>query len=96
MHKHLTNLTTSQVKTSGPIESWHSALKNWNEARKLRKQERERAEIISHLTPHILYDIGESDCRPSRATSHIWDNNPYRLLVDVMMSRKPSEFDPRR
>jgi hypothetical protein len=75
MHKHLTNLTTSQTKTNGPIRSWYSVLKNWSEARKLRKQESERAEFVSHLTQHIRYDLGETDCIRRRTTSDIWDNN---------------------
>jgi hypothetical protein len=60
------------------------------------KEERKRDEIVSRLTPWILYDIGESDCRPRRSKSDVWDSNPYRLLIDAIMSRSPSEFDPRR
>ena len=82
MHKRLTNLTTSQDKTSSPVESWYSALKTWDE-------------IVSQLTPRILYDIGEIDCMPRHSKSDVWDSNPYRLLIDAM-SRSPSEFDPRR
>jgi hypothetical protein len=75
MHKHLTNLTTSQTKKNGPLRSWHSVLKNWSEARKLRKQESERAEFVSHLTQYIRYDLGETDCIRRRTTSDIWDTN---------------------
>jgi hypothetical protein len=96
MHKHMANLTTFHPKTDGPGSSWYSALKTWREARRLHKAERERAEIVSQLTPQILYDIGEIDCRPLRSTLPIWDNDPYRLLIEAVMSRNPSEFDPRR
>jgi len=96
MHKHLTNLTTFHAKTSSPVGSWYSALKSWSEAHRFRKEERKRDEIISQLTPRILYDIGESDCRPRYSKSDVWDSNPYRLLIDAIMSRSPSEFDPRR
>jgi hypothetical protein len=96
MHKHMANLTTFHPKTNSPSRSWYSALRTWREARQLHKAERKRAEIVSELTPQILYDIGEIDCRPLRSTSPIWDDNPYRLLIEAMMSRNPSEFDPRR
>jgi hypothetical protein len=83
MHKHLTNLTAFEAKTSNPVGSWDSALKSWDE-------------IVSQLTPQILYDIGEIDCRPRHAKSDVWDCNPYRLLIDAIIPRSPSESDPRR
>jgi len=89
MNKHLANLTIFQPKTDSTIGYWRSALNRWREARQLRKAESARAEIVSQLTPQILYDIGETDCRPLRSTLPIWDNNPYRLLIEAM-------FDPRR
>lgn len=64
MHKHPTNLTTIYAKTTDSAGPWYSALKNWSEVRRLRKEERMRSEILSQLPPSILYDIGESDCRP--------------------------------
>ena len=96
MHKHLANLTIFHPKTDSPSSSWYSAFRTWREARQLHKAERKRAEILSELTPQILYDIGEIDCRPLRPTLPIWDNNPYRLLIEAVISRNPSEFDPRR
>jgi hypothetical protein len=71
MTKHLTNLTSFHAKTNRPIGSWHSALKNWREARSLHKQEMERAEFVAHLTHHNRYDIGETDCRRRRQTDNI-------------------------
>ena len=68
VHKHLTNLTIFQPKTDGPVGSWHLALNHWKVARRLRKTESARAEIVSQLTPQILDDIGETDCRQRRAT----------------------------
>ena len=68
MQKHLANLTILQPKTDGPVGSWHLALNHWKEARQLRKTESARAEIVSQLTPQILDDIGETDCRRRRAT----------------------------
>jgi hypothetical protein len=96
MHKHLTNLTAFQAKTSSPVESWYSAFKRWREARRFRREERIRDEVLSQLTPATLYDIGESDCRPPGSKMDIWDNHPYRLLMDAIMSRRPCESDPRR
>jgi hypothetical protein len=96
MHKHPTYLTTFHADTAGPAKSWYSALKDWREVRRLRKDERKHRVILSQLTPSILYDIGESDCRLRPTGSGIWDNNPYRLLIDAMTRRNPSEFDPRR
>ena len=83
MHKHLTNLTAFDAKTSNTVGSWDSALKCWDE-------------IVSQLPPQILYDIGEIDCRPRHSKSDVWDCNPYRLLIGAIMPRRPSEFDPRR
>jgi hypothetical protein len=68
MHKHLANLTIFQPKTDVPVGSWHLALNHWKEARQLRKTESARAEIVSQLTPQILDDIGETDCRRRRPT----------------------------
>jgi hypothetical protein len=96
MQKHLANLTVFQSKTDHPIKAWYLTLRSWREAQRLRKVERKRAEIISELSPQILYDIGEIDCRPPSSRLPIWDNNPYRLLIDAMMNRNPSGFDPRR
>ena len=68
MQKHLANLTMLQPKTDGPVGSWHLALTHWKGARQLRKIESARAEIVSQLTPRILDDIGETDCRRRRPT----------------------------
>jgi hypothetical protein len=96
MHKHLTNLTAFQAKTSSPVGSWDSAFKRWREARRFRREKRKLDEVVSQLTPQILYDIGVSDCRPSGPKSDIWDNHPYRLLMDAVIGRGPSRFDTRR
>ena len=68
MQKHLANLTILQPKTEGAAGSWHSALNHWKEARQLRKIESARADVVSQLTPLILDDIGETDCRRRRST----------------------------
>ena len=94
MHRHPTHLSLHH--TTGPEKSWYSALKDWREARKLRKEERQRSDVLSQLPPSVLYDIGESDCRSWSSGPGIWDNNPYRHLIDTVMRRNPSEFDPRR
>jgi hypothetical protein len=96
MHKRLANPTTFQAKTSGRLGSWYSALKDWSEVRALRKQKRQHEELVSELPPYILYTVGESGCRPRGSSSDIWDNNSYRLFIDAIARRKPSEFDPRR
>jgi hypothetical protein len=93
MHKQLVNPTTIQGKTSSGLGSWYSAFKGWSEARELRKQERQREELLSELPPYILYTTGESDCRPRDSSSDLWDNNSYRLLIDAIARRKLSEFD---
>jgi hypothetical protein len=94
MNKRLANPAIFQPTTSSPIRSWYSAWRGWNEARKLRM--RKRAETVSGLNAWTLYDIGESDCRPPRSALPIWDNNPYRLLIEAVINRDPTEFDPRR
>jgi hypothetical protein len=96
MHKHLTNLTSFHAETSTSGGSWYSAFKRWREAHRLFKEERKRDEIASQLTPRILYDIGESDCQPPGSKSAVWDNQPYRLLMNSIMSRRPSEFDSKQ
>jgi hypothetical protein len=68
MQKHLANLTILQPKTDGPVGSWHLALNHWKVARRLRKTESARAEIVSQLTSQILDDIGETDWRRRHAT----------------------------
>jgi hypothetical protein len=68
MQKHLANLTILQPQTDGPVGSWHLALNHWKEARQLRKIESARAEIVSQLTPRIIDDIGQTDCRRRRPT----------------------------
>jgi hypothetical protein len=93
MHKHLANLTTSQAPTRSGRGSWYSAWKCWNEARALRRQERQHDELVSELPTNILYNIGESACRPRCLSSDNWDNNSYKLFVDSIARRKPSEFD---
>jgi hypothetical protein len=93
MHKHLANLTPGEAPTSGGQGSWYSAWKRWNEARALRKQERQHEELVSELPTHILYNIGESACRPRCSSSDNWDNNSYKLFVDAIARRKPSELD---
>ena len=92
MHK-LTALSNFPF-LSDAIADRLSQLHDWNEARRLRKAGRKRAEAVSELEDRILYDIGESDVRFLR--SPIWNNNPYRLLIDGIMNRGISEFDSRR
>jgi hypothetical protein len=94
MHKRLATLSIFPFALSEAIADWLSQLHGWNEARRLRKASRKRAEVISGLRNGILYDIGESDIRPFR--SPIWNNNPYRLLIDGIMNRGTSELDSRR
>ena len=96
MNKHLTNLTAFHAKTSSPVGSWYSALKSWSEAHRSRREARKRDEILSQLTPQILYDIGKIDCRPRHSKSDVWDCHPYRLLMDAIMPCSPSKSDPRR
>jgi hypothetical protein len=64
MHRHPTACPTLPLGVSDAIAERFSQLQRWNEARKLRKLRRRRAQILSQLTARILYDIGESDCRP--------------------------------
>jgi hypothetical protein len=94
MHKRPATLSIFPFALSEVIVDRLSQLHGWNEARRLRKAERKRAEAISELKNGILYDIGESDMKPFR--SPVWNNNPYLLLIDGMMNRGTSEFDPRR
>jgi hypothetical protein len=96
MHKHPTHLIAFDAKTTGPTRSWYSVFKDWGEAARLRREERKRSEVASQLTPSVLYDIGESDCKPWPSGAGSWDHHPYRLLMDTVMRRHPSEFDPRR
>ena len=86
MHKHAASLTIFRSKAHSSIWSLRLALRTWSEARELRKAERMRAENVSELTPLILYDIGEIDCRPLRSTTPMWDDNPYRLLLEANVS----------
>jgi hypothetical protein len=93
MHKRLATLSIFSFAIGDAIAVRLSQLHGWNEARRLRKASRKRTALVSELTPQTLYDIGESDLRPPRSPN--WDANPYRLLIDGIMNRGPSEFDPR-
>jgi hypothetical protein len=94
MHKRPATLAIFSFALGEAIADRLSQLHGWNEARRLRKASRKRAEAVAELREGILYDIGESDVKPFR--SPIWNNNPYQLLIDGIMNRGTSEFDPRR
>lgn len=96
MQKHLANLIAFESKTTPPGKSWSSALQRWRDAYQRRKAERKREEILSELSPAILYDIGENDCRPPHRVPAFWEHDPYRLLMEAIMSRNVPPFDPRR
>jgi hypothetical protein len=68
MQKHLANLTILQSKADSSVASWHLALNHWKEARQLRKIESARTDMVSQLSPRIVDDIGETDCRRRRPT----------------------------
>jgi hypothetical protein len=74
MHKHLANPTIVQGK-SRDLGSWYSALNDWREARAIRKRARQGEELVSELPPYVLYNIGESACRPWCSSSDTVDNN---------------------
>jgi hypothetical protein len=88
MHKHLAIVSVFQFAISDAIAGWFSELHDWNEARKHRKTGGKRADTALELA-QILYDIGE--IRPPGLS--IWDNNPYRLLIDGMMNRASSNSE---
>jgi hypothetical protein len=94
MDKHPAAFSILPLTICNAIAGWFSQKHGRTGSRQLRKAIRAREEIVSELNAQILYDIGESDCRPLR--SPIWDNNAYRLLIDGIMSRAPFDFDSRR
>jgi len=91
MHKSLATVSVFQLAISDVIASWFFQFQSWNEARKLRKASRKRAEVMSQLA-QILCDLGET----SRRVRRLEDNHPYRLLIDGIMNRGSSESDPRQ
>jgi hypothetical protein len=65
---------------------WFSHSRNGNEACKLRKSTEKRADLGSELDPHILYDIGERDCRPRPRRIPVWHGMPYHLLIEAILN----------
>ena len=91
MQKHLANPILFPPAADTPLRSWSLALKSWREAYRLRKAERKRAEILSGLTPEILYDIGQIDYTIRTAPRTLLDIHPHRFLIDAMMGCNPSK-----
>src|SRR5262245_29232268 len=76
------------------VANWF-ARSRWKDARKLRNIDRWSAPLAARLDAHILYDIGERDCRPQPCRSPIWHSNPYHLLIESLMNRDTAGFDRR-
>lgn len=85
MQKHLANPVLFPAKADTPLRSWSLALKSWREAYQLRKAERKCAEVLAGLTPEILYDIGEIDCKARAVPRTLLDAHPHRFVIDAMM-----------
>jgi hypothetical protein len=77
MSKRPTAFSILPLTISDAIAGRLLRLHGWIKAGKLRRVNNERAQILSEFNARILYDIGESDCRPLRSAAPS-DNNPLR------------------
>ena len=63
MHRYLKHHIQFVASVGSATKAWHYDLRTWIEARRNSMAAEKYADKMSVLDPHILYDIGLSDCR---------------------------------